>query len=285
MSRRPKKSRAKAQPGEAVEQFELFPEAAEAAAEGRGLSVDLDGFEGPLHVLLALARSERVDLMEISIGALAEQYLAFIEAAREERLELAADYLVMAAWLAYLKSRLLLPRIEDDAEDELPPDEVARRLAFRLRRLEAMRAAGARLLDRNLDGRDTFARGAPEAAPKRASVWDVDIYDLLKAYGARRSASAKRSYNMKPPNVYTIEQARHRLEDMLEATQGWRRLDDFAPDPKSFAADRTPSRASRLASLFSASLDLTKDAKAELRQDAPFSAVYVRRGRKPAEAQ
>ncbi|MCG8440380.1 MAG: segregation/condensation protein A [Caulobacterales bacterium] len=256
---------------------DVLAEAVSAAADGDAFIIDVDGFEGPLHVLLALARSQKVDLREISVAALADQYVEFIDAARVLRLELAADYLVMAAWLAYLKSRLLLPKPErDDDEDALPPEELARRLAFRLRRLEAMRAAADRLYEAELLDRDVFARGAPEGVrTETAPEWSADLYDLLKAYGFRRSKNARGAWRRPRPAVYALEDARARLKAMLGAGDDWRQLDLFLPEPGTLGAP-VPGRASVMASAFVAGLELSKSGHAEIRQDAAFGPIYVR---------
>lgn len=250
-------------------------EAAEAAAEdGKAFHVDLEGFEGPLHLLLQLARAEKVDLRRISILRLAEQYLAFVAEARAYRIELAADYLVMAAWLAYLKSRLLLPKAER-ATEEAPAEDLAEQLAWRLRRLEAMRAAGEALHARPILGEDTFARGAPEARTiLRGDRWDVDLLDLLRAYATQRLKQAGRRMTVKPMPVYPIEEARRRIEDMLWQAREWRPLGAFAPETARFR--EPPSKASRYASLVSASLELAKAGKLDLQQLEAFGPLYLR---------
>ncbi len=238
-------------------------------------SPDLEGFEGPLHLLLALARAGKIDLKALSMAALADQYLAFIAAARLKRLEIAADYLVMAAWLAHLKSRLLLPAKEREPEETLAPEEQARRLAFRLTRLDAMRRAVENLHARRLLGRDVFARGAPEGIGARdAGAPTAEIYDLLKAYGARRSAVARQRYRLPAPRVYALAEARHRLLQSLPRDHDWRALTAFLPSDDLFA--EPPPRRSMLASAFAAGLELAKEGRAEIRQDALFAPVYVR---------
>lgn len=279
---RKKRAKAADDGGDAAVQSDLFADAAEAAAEGLGFSVDLDGFEGPLHVLLALARAEKVDLRALRIDTLADQYLAFVDAARVMRLELAADYLVMAAWLTLLKSKLLLPRAEGEARDEdgLPPEELAKRLAFRLRRLEAMRLAGERLQGGNIDGRDVRARGAPEGVRARSSAFEASLYDLLKAYGGRRSTTACARVRIPRPNVYALDDARVRLERLLPQAASWRALNELAPPAHAFSGEPPPAP-SRLASAFCAALELTRDGSAELRQEALFGALFVR-ARRPS---
>src|SRR5687767_7039196 len=196
-------------------------------AEGEpGLRVDVDGFEGPLDLLLELARRQKVDLHRISILALAEQYLVFIEEARRLRLELAADYLVMAAWLAYLKSRLLLP--EPAKGEEPSASDLATALALRLRRLEAIRAAAKRLSEREQLGRDVFARGAPEPVEVRKEArWDATLYDLLSAYARQRQKQFNARVTMHRRQVWSVAEAREVLERLLGHLTGWSSLDDY----------------------------------------------------------
>jgi segregation and condensation protein A len=253
-------------------------EAARRAEDGATpLIVDLDGFEGPLHVLLELARKQKVDLRHISILELAEQYLAFIEQIRAVRIELAADYLVMASWLAYLKSRLLLPKPKQD-DDAPSGEEMAVRLAFRLRRLHAMRLASKALMRRDRTGITTFTRGAPEGVRSITSpIFEASIYDLLKAYAVRRSRVARAHLTMKTPIVYALEEARERLERVLGRIREWTALDALLPKSvKPVAGEETPPRASMLASSLVATLELAKEGKAELRQSGAFTPLYVR---------
>lgn len=243
---------------------------------GEVLGLDLEGFEGPLHLLLALARTGKIDLKAISMAELADQYLIFIDNAKALRIELAADYLVMASWLAQLKSRLLLPakEREDDAE-QLPPEELARRLAFRLTRLDAMRDAVDRLKAGELLGRDVFTRGAPEGLGARPSGQPTaELYDLLKAYGERRVAVARQRMRIKPPLVYALADARHRIMQRVAAVKDWSDLASLLPPDDLFA--EAPPRRSRLASAFAASLELAKEGRADLRQDDVFAPLYVR---------
>ncbi len=235
------------------------------------LILDVEGFEGPLDVLLTLARGQKVDLSRISILELAEQYLSFIAEARRLRLELVADYLVMAAWLAYLKSRLLLPK---DNEDEEPTaEELALRLQLRLQRLEAMREAGAALMSRNRLGRDVLPRGAPEGLVlERRAVYDTTLFDLLKAYGGMRQRRSVRSLQISRRPVYALEEAMRRLNDMLGGCVDWTRLAAFVPPD---LADKRMGR-SALASLFAASLELARTGSAELRQSETFGPLYMR---------
>ena len=248
------------------------PEEAEATVDGRSLVVDVDGFEGPLDLLLTLARSQKVDLSKISILELAEQYLAFVEEAKRLELELAADYLVMASWLAFLKSRLLLPPPEEDEEPSA--EEMAARLAFRLQRLEAMRDSASKLMARNRMGRDIFARGMPEGIRViKKSQYSAEIYDLLKAYSTQRAVQKIDRLKMARQPVLTIEDARKRLESMLGTIIDWDRIDVLVPPE--FSDGKT--RRSGIASTFSASLEFAKHGRIELRQAGPFAPLYVRR--------
>jgi len=240
------------------------------AGEGAFI-VDVAGFEGPLDLLLAMARTQKVDLARISILALAEQYLSFITELRAVRLELAADYLVMAAWLAYLKSRLLLP---DHADDEEPSGaELAAQLAFRLRRLEAMREAAALLMTRNRLGRDVFARGAPEGIRvERRSEYTAELYDLLKAYAQQREKVALAHYRIRPRPVVTLSEAREVLRRLVGDISDWARLDACLAE---YVLGHT-SRTSAVASTFSASLELVREGRIEIRQDKAYAPIYLR---------
>lgn len=235
------------------------------------LILDLQGFEGPLDVLLMLARTQKVDLRRISILALVEQYLAFVQEARRLRLELAAEYLVMAAWLAYLKSRLLLPAQED--EEEPSAEELAARLALRLQRLDAMREAGARLMGRDRLGRDVFARGAPEGLKriKRAS-YDVTLYELLKAYAGFAQRGRHRPLTIHRRQVFSLEEAYQRMSRLIGATVSWTKLEAFLPE---LAGDGAPRR-SAVASLFAAALEMARQGKAELQQGEVFGPLYLK---------
>jgi segregation and condensation protein A len=237
--------------------------------EADRLTLDLDGWEGPLDLLLTLARGQKVDLAKISILALVEQYLAFIADAKKLRLEIAADYLVMAAWLAYLKSCLLLPR---DQEADPSPEELALRLQLRLQRLSAMREAGARLLARDRIGRDVFVRGAPEGLKViRKSLWQADLYDLISAYGFVRARNEPAIHIVGRRPVMTLEEALLRVERMIGAKLEWTRLEAFLPDTE----DRE-FRKSALASSFVAALELARKGRLQLDQEAPFAPLYVR---------
>ncbi|PZQ14996.1 MAG: segregation/condensation protein A [Ancylobacter novellus] len=237
------------------------------------LLLDLDGFEGPLDLLLDLARRQKVDLARLSVLELAEQYLAFVEAARADQLELAADYLVMAAWLAYLKSRLLVPDapVEDD---EVPPEIAAAALAFRLRRLEAMRNAGAALLDRPQLGRDALPRGeAPDAAADPRPLWTATLYDLLTAYARQRVKTLHAQVTVQRRPHWTLAEARAALERLVGRSADWSRLDAL------LLRFMTPQmRASVLASGLGASLELAREGRLELRQERAFGPLFVRSG-------
>ncbi|MFZ5668068.1 MAG: segregation and condensation protein A [Pseudomonadota bacterium] len=252
-----------------------FDAAADAAEDGEALIIDIDGYEGPLHVLLALARTQKVDLLALSVTRLADQYLAFVKQARKMRFSLAADYLVMAAWLAYLKSRLLLPRAERPKADEAPAEEIAALLAFRLAKLDAMRRAVDALHVRPQLRRDVFVRGDPEAVNILSSGRiEGDLYQLMSAYIGQRKREHDRSYRPAPPSAYALDDARARLRDLLPELAAWTPLAGVAPLPH---ADDGPSRASYLASTLSASLELVKEGEMEARQLEAFADLYLRR--------
>lgn len=233
------------------------------------LTIDLDGWEGPLDLLLALARSQKVDLKAISILALVDQYLGFIERARTLKLEVAADYLVMAAWLAYLKSGLLLPR---DPEIEPSPEELALRLQLRLERLNAMREAGARLIARDRMGRDVFPRGSPEGLrTQRKAVWQAEIYDLIAAYGVITARTRPVMHVVAHRAVMTLEAAIERVSRLIGTTVEWDVIEHFLPESATGAF-----RKSALASSFVAALELARQGKVELRQKSPFAPLYLR---------
>lgn len=241
---------------------------------GEAFMVDVAGFEGPLDLLLALARTQKVDLAGISVLQLAEQYLEFVGEAQRLRLELAADYLVMAAWLTFLKSRLLLPR-EDDDDGEPSGEELAQRLAFRLMRLEAMRDAAARLMTRNRLGRDVFARGMPQAVKtKRETQFTAELFDLLKAYAEQRKRTLPRVHVVKKRTVWSIKDARNRLQRLVGSFTGsWLQLDRCL---EKFLAKPEESR-TVIASSLGAALEMAREGLVELRQEAPFAPIYVRR--------
>src|SRR5581483_7707348 len=258
--------------------FEAWEAAEDAVADDRALVVSLDGFEGPLDVLLALARTQKVDLAKISVLELANQYLEFIAEARKLRLELAADYLVMAAWLAFLKSRLLLPR-ETGSDEEATGEELAARLAFRLKRLEAMRNAAAALMTRKRLGRDIFARGMPEGMRTiRIRQYTGVIYDLLKAYAEQRRRTVKRVHVVHRRTVWSIKDARQRLEALVgqgleEGTSQWVELRRYIAQYLS-----TPDLArTAVASSFGATLEMAREGLVEISQAEPFAPIYVRK--------
>jgi segregation and condensation protein A len=236
------------------------------------LVVDVGGFEGPLDLLLKLARDQKVDLVKISILALAEQYLAFIEAARRLRIEIAADYLVMAAWLAYLKSRLLLP--EEDEDGEPTSEELAEVLARRLRHLEAIREAGRRLMASPRLGIDVFPRGMPEPlAVSTTAVWDAKLYDLLSAYGALRLRRMASHVKLGGRRVISLQEARERLMRLIGAATQWETLDHYLIEYLVQPELRNTARASAL----SASLELVREGEVEMKQQEHFAPLYVRR--------
>ncbi len=235
------------------------------------LVVDVDGFEGPLDLLLDLARAQKVDMTRISILALADQYLAYIEKIRSLRLELAADYLVMAAWLAYLKSRLLLPEVADG--EEPTGAELAAALAFRLQRLEAMREAANRLANRDRLGRDVFGRGLPEpVAVKKRNEYSATLYDLLAAYARQRQERTAAVVQMPRREVWSLSDAREALVRMVGRVAEWTPLDALMSPYLSTLGIRR----SVTASAFGASLELAREGKLELRQTEAFAPLYIR---------
>lgn len=235
------------------------------------LVLDLDGFEGPIDLLLALARDQKVDLTQISILTLADQYLAYIEGARQLRLELASDYLVMAAWLAYLKSRLLLPRSDDDGEAD--PEVLAETLALQLRRLEAMREAGQRLFARDLLGRDVFARGNAEGITVVARIfYSPSLHDLVRTYADLRRRGHVSTMSIEPSEIYSVEVALRRLATMVGQNLDWMSLQSFLPVD---IADGLIAR-SAVASTFAASLELAREGKIEVQQADTFGPIYLR---------
>ena len=249
-----------------------FDDAPAKSANDDELVLDLDGFEGPIDALLTLARDQKVDLRKISILELADQYLAFIARARRLRLEIAADYLVMAAWLAYLKSRLLLPEPPSDGEPS--GAELAAALAFQLQRLEAMQKAGKALMALPQFGIDFFSRGEPEPAKIiEVPVWDVTLFDLLKAYGTHPGRRREGMLRIAPLNLFSMDDALKRIGDMLGHVLDWTVLKNFLPDGM-----ETPlQRRAALAATFAASLELARNGNIELRQEGEFGPIYVRR--------
>jgi segregation and condensation protein A len=244
----------------------------ERASDEPSLVVDVEGFEGPLDLLLTLARQQKVDLAKISILALADQYLAFIEEARKMRLELAADYLVMAAWLAYLKSRLLLP--EQHPSEGISAEDMANALARRLRRLEAIRQFSEQLLNRPQLDRDVFQRGQPEPiAEIKHPQWSATLYDLLSAYAARRQIRSRSVVRVAKRTVWSLAEAREALERLIGQTMDWSPLDQYL-----VAYMTDPSTVTTvLASSFAAALEMIREGRLEAHQQGAFSPLYLRR--------
>ncbi|WP_233490515.1 segregation and condensation protein A [Paracoccus sediminilitoris] len=251
------------------------PDGPDVVAQRRAdeaLIVDVDGYEGPLDLLLTMARSQKVDLMTISVLELSEQYLAFVDKARALRIELAADYLVMAAWLAFLKSRLLLP---PDPEAEGPSaEEMADHLAFQLERLSAMRQAAAQLMGRDRLGISRFARGAPDAVARtRRTRYTASLIDLMRAYARLKTRDEFRPYAFDRKDVFTMEQALERLRRMIGFAGEWTDLSVFLP--QGWEAD-APRRRSATAATFAASLELARQGRLEIRQAETFAPISYR---------
>ena len=242
-------------------------------AEGEpSLVVDVEGYEGPLDLLLALARQQKVDLSKISILALADQYLAFIEAARKLRIELAADYLVMAAWLAYLKSRLLLP--EAEAPEGPSAEEMANALAWRLKRLEAFREVATRLMGRPQLDRDVFGRGDPEPISDiKHPQWSATLYDLLSAYAVQRQKTALSHVRFAQRSVWSLAEARAAVERLIGRAEDWSRLDDYLI---TYVVEPA-MRATVLASSLAATLELVREGAMEVHQHSAFAPIFVRK--------
>ncbi len=257
-----------------------FEDEQSGRAEGEeAFVIDVDGYEGPLDLLLELARRQKVDLSRISILALADQYLAFVESARRFRLELAADYLVMAAWLAYLKSRLLLP--EPPQQDEPSAADLATQLALRLRRLEAIREAARQLASRARLGRDVFARGQCAEAPQGPDgAWNASLYDLLAAYARQRQRRIEARVTLHKRFVWSLVEAREALRKLVGTAADWTTLDayllEYAVDPS--------MRATLRASALSAMLEMVREGVMDIRQDRPFAPLYLRRRAAPRMA-
>lgn len=236
------------------------------------LIVDVPGYDGPLDLLLTLARTQKVDLMQISVLALAEQYLAFVDDARSLRIELAADYLVMAAWLAFLKSRLLLP--PDPTAEGPSAEDMAAHLAFQLERLNAMREAAARLMGRARLGQDRFPRGAPEAVARtRTTRWEAGLIDLMQAYARLRTRDEFRPYAFDRRDTWTLEQALERMRRLIGYAGDWTDLMQFMPEGWGNSPER---RRSATAATFAASLELAKQGRVELRQAGNFAPISVK---------
>lgn len=243
-----------------------------AANDDGELRLDLDGYEGPIDILLSLAREQKVDLKKISILELADQYLAFINHARRLRLELAADYLVMAAWLAYLKSRLLLP--EPPADGEPTGVELAAALAFQLQRLEAMQKAGQAMINLPQLGRDIFTRGAPEPLKLvDIPVFELSLYELLKAYGTHPGRRREGLLQITPLNLFSMDDALKRIGDILGQTLDWTILQNFLPD----GLKQPLQRRAAVAATFAASLELARSGVINLRQEGHFGPIYMKR--------
>jgi segregation and condensation protein A len=264
---------------EPAENFDDF-EAVAVFADDQALLIQVDGFEGPLDLLLTLARNQKVDIAKISILKLADQYLEFIESAKKLNLELAADYLVMAAWLAYLKSRLILPQ-EKGPDGEPTADEMATRLRWRLQRLDAMRAASTRLMGRERLDRDVFGRGDPEPVNViKLRTYKDTMYDLLTAYATDRARRlGGQTYRPQMAPVLAIEEARERLERMLGRISDWSALTTLLP----FEWSGGVRRRSAVASTLLACLEMARDGKVELQQMAPFAEIFIRDGHRAPE--
>jgi len=255
-----------------------FEAASTAAVDGEALIIDIDGFEGPLDLLLALARSQKVDLLKLSVTRLVDQYLAFVREARRKRFSLAADYLVMAAWLAFLKSRLLLPKPERPREDEPAPEALAAQLAFRIAKLDTMRRAAEALKARPILKRDVFPRGDPDAISVISHLRPTgDLRALMAAYVEPRARGGDRVYRPRPMEAFQLEEARAHLRSLLPALDRWTALSRVAPEQR----PEGPSRASYVASTLSASLEMVREGELEARQLAPFSEVYLRATERP----
>jgi len=254
------------EPAKTAEPFEE-----QAPVKGLGFVVDLEGFEGPLDLLLTLARKQKLDIRQISILRLADQYLTYIAEARRVRLEIAADYLVMAAWLAYLKSRMLLP--ETDEEDEPTGEELAARLQHQLRRLEAMRAAADTLMARNRLGLDVFPRGAPEGVKViRQSSYECSLYELLNAYATQVGRQNVTTFALRPATIVSVEDALKRLGLVLGNLPDWASLETFLPEEIATPMERR----SAAASTFAACLELAKQGKLHLKQGQTFGPIFLK---------
>ena len=245
----------------------------EARLAAEALIVDVEGYEGPLDLLLTLSRTQKVDLRRISVLQLAEQYLTFVNTAKALRIELAADYLVMAAWLAYLKSRLLLP--PEPGEEGPSAEDLAAHLAYQLERLQAMREAAARLMARDQRGRDFFARGLPEELMlKRKVVWTANLLDLMQAYARIRTKDEFRPFVMDRHHVFTMEQALERMRGLIGYAGDWTELVSYLPEGWETDPRR---RRSATAAHFAASLELAKRGQIEIRQAETFAPIQIRR--------
>lgn len=252
--------------------FDDHPSVIQPSDDEERLILDIDGFEGPLDVLLTLARSQKVDLKQISILELVEQFLKFVAEAKVQKLEKAADYLVMAAWLAYLKSRLLLP--EENSEEEFSAEEMAARLTYQLQRLNAIREASAALMSRNQLKRDVFARGLPEQViVTKNPVFDLSLYGLLRAYADHKTRHSISDIKIHKREVYTLDQALERLRGLIGLAMDWTDLFQFLPDT---AAGDQMTRSFK-ASIFTASLEMAREGKAEIIQKQIFGPLFIRK--------
>ena len=255
---------------------DIFEKERIAVAErvaAEALIIDVDGFEGPLDLLLTLSRAQKVDLRKISVLELAHQYLSFVEKAKALRLELAADYLVMAAWLAFLKSRLLLP--PDPSEEGPSGEELAAHLAFQLERLQAMRNSAARLMGRDQLGRDFFARGQIEVVERVKKVtYTATLLDLMQGYARLRTRDDFRPFVMDRDSVFTMEQALERMRELIGFTGEWTDIVSYLPD--GWASDSVKRR-SATAATFAASLELVKEGHLEIRQSESFAPIELRK--------
>lgn len=246
--------------------------------KGEVMYVDVEGYEGPLDLLLDLARKQKVDLAHVSVLALAEQYITFVEKLRERRIDIAADYLVMAAWLAYLKSRLMVPQVSNG--DEPSGEMLAALLQFRLKRLEAMRDASAKLVNRPRLGRQIFARGMPEPViVQKNQLWEASLYDLLKAYAVQRERNIPHDYVLNQRKVWSLSEARDILQRLLGDAMEWVALDAYLTQYLQSPAER----ATVMASSFSASLEMAREGMLELRQTSAFGPILMRRRAEPRE--
>ena len=264
--------------GEAFQEDFDFKAANDAADDGQALLVDIDGYEGPLHLLLDLARKQKVDITNISILELADQYIHFIKTANELRIELAADYLVMASWLAYLKSRLIIPK-ETEGNVLEEDDSMALHLAFRLERLDAMRVAADGLLSLPEVGQQVFKRGMPEGLRSRKThLWEAEIFDILSAYGVSRSRSAMQHHIIEKPMILSLSGARKRLKKAIMSISSnlkvWTEFSSLLPQTNDFE-EAIPIESVKASTLL-ASLELSKEGDIQIRQDNPFSPIYIR---------
>ena len=256
-----------------VDTAEYF-ESTEARIASEAFLIDIEGYEGPLDLLLTLARTQKVDLRKISVLALSHQYLKFIEQAKRLRIELAADYLVMAAWLAFLKSRLLLPA--DPEEDGPSGEELAAHLAFQLERLEAMRRSAARLMARDQLGRDFFTRGIPEDVSVRKRIkYKATVLDLMQAYARLKTKDNFAPLHFEERNhILTMEQALDRMKSIIDHAIDWADLSQFLPEGWS---ENPKRRRSATAATFAASLEMVKAGVIEIRQADTFAAIQLRK--------